>query len=96
MSQVPRLPNLAEEAMLAKAVADAGGMGGYSLEEARELVCNSWVAVFDDYMPDGPGYCGKVAVVVWPGGVDLVETFVFRTAADSSRPLEAEYAARAA
>lgn len=87
MNQVPRLPNLAEEAALAKAVADAGGMGGYSLQEARELVAGAWVAVFDNYMPDGPGYCGKVALVLWSGGVDLVETFVFRQPASG-----AEYA----
>jgi hypothetical protein len=87
MNQLPRLPNLAEEAALAKAL--AAGMGGYTLAEAREFVAGAWVAVFDNYMPDGPGYAGKVALVLWSGGVDLVETFIFRQAANVK---EAEYA----
>jgi hypothetical protein len=34
------------------------------------------VAIFDDYITDGPGYHGKIAMVVWPGGPDLSDVFV--------------------
>jgi len=36
------------------------------------------VAVFDGYSSDTPGYQGKLAVVVWPGGPYLHEVFTIR------------------
>ena len=37
------------------------------------------IAVFDNYISDGPGYAGKVMLVVWPGGPDLREAFIWET-----------------
>jgi len=47
-------------------------------EETWQLIERAYIAVFDNYMSDTPGYCGKVMVVVWPGGPELFEVFVWR------------------
>jgi hypothetical protein len=35
------------------------------------------IAVFDGYQTDGPGYVGKVAVVVWPAGPDYHHVLIW-------------------
>lgn len=37
-------------------------------QEAQEILERSAVAVFEDYITDGPGYGGKTLVVLWPAG----------------------------
>lgn len=37
---------------------------------------SAWIAVFDDYITDCPGYAGKVIVVVWGAGPDTVSLFI--------------------
>lgn len=41
--------------------------------EHRQLLKRAYIAVFDRYMPDSPGYTGKVIIIVWPGDVSLYE-----------------------
>ena len=73
--ETPRTADRLEAAALAASlVADHG----WEPADALELVDRSWIAVFDRYMPDCPGYCGKVALVVWPGGVEQAQVFTFK------------------
>lgn len=46
-------------------------------EEALYLE-NIWSVVFEDYITDGPGYAGKVMVVVWGGSPSFTETFIWQ------------------
>ena len=46
--------------------------------EVASLLQNSAIAVFDKYITDGPGYCGKVLVVVWPACPEAIQSFVWR------------------
>ncbi len=36
---------------------------------------SAWIAVFENYITDCPGYSGKVIVVVWGAGPDSVSVF---------------------
>ena len=36
------------------------------------------IAVFDDYISDGPGYRGKVMMVMWSGGPGMYEVYSWR------------------
>ena len=40
------------------------------------LLERAGIAVFDNYMPDCPGYVGKVVMVVWPGAPEMYEVFI--------------------
>ena len=61
-------------------------------EEDREdkagMIENAAIAVFDGYITDGPGYSGRVMVVVWSGGPDITETFVWREGKLESEPIQ--------
>ena len=41
---------------------------------------NAAIAVFDHYSTDGPGYVGKVLVIVWPGAPEQHELFIWAPA----------------
>jgi hypothetical protein len=41
------------------------------------LVYNAAIAVFPHYMSGGPGYAGKVMVVVYDGGPEYVEIYTW-------------------
>ncbi len=41
--------------------------------EHRNLIKRAYIAVFDRYMPDSPGYTGKVILIVWPGDVSIYQ-----------------------
>ena len=56
----------------------SAGMGGLELPDALAYLGEARACVFDEYMSDGPGYIGRVCVVVWPGGPDLVSVFTFK------------------
>jgi hypothetical protein len=48
----------------------------HSLGEVFPDWANSaWIAVFDNYITDCPGYAGKVIVVVWGAGPDTMSVF---------------------
>lgn len=72
----PRRPT--EPELAAIAVCISGGMGGRTREEAEEELRDQRVAVFDSYITDGPGYTGRVALVLWAGSPGLVQSFGFR------------------
>jgi hypothetical protein len=40
-----------------------------------DRVEGAYVAVFDDYISDGPGYAGRVMVCIWSGAPELVDVF---------------------
>jgi hypothetical protein len=45
-------------------------------DEDEDLFDGSiYAAVFDDYITGGPGYAGKVMVVVWDGSPSFTETY---------------------
>ncbi len=46
---------------------------------AEELLFDeaAHIAVFDNYMTDGPGYAGKLMSVVWSGGPDIHEVYTW-------------------
>ena len=44
------------------------------------------IAVFDNYCSDGPGYFGRVMVVVWTGGPGIFQAFTW----DCTKKLEEE------
>jgi hypothetical protein len=50
----------------------------HELTECQALVERAYVAVFDDYVTDSPGYAGRVMVVVWAGGPEYAETFIWQ------------------
>lgn len=47
------------------------------LKYLEESIDNQSIAVFNDYITDGPGYAGKLMVVVWGGAPEFTETFVW-------------------
>lgn len=53
----------------------AGGCTQMEYADTLEGVKAASVAVFTRYISDSPGYVGRVAVVVWPGGPDLFDVF---------------------
>lgn len=50
--------------------------GGPDLETVRGHLEGSAVAAFDHYTTDSPGYQGTVYAVIWPGGPELVSSFI--------------------
>ena len=44
-------------------------------ENVEGYVENAAIAVFDDYITGGPGYAGKVMVVVYDGATTQTETY---------------------
>lgn len=48
----------------------------YGLEEATWLN-RFWIAVFDDYITDCPGYAGKVLYLVWGGYPQACDVFTW-------------------
>lgn len=46
-------------------------------DNARFLLENTYVAVFDDYATDCPGYAGKLMSVVWGGSPTMYDVFTW-------------------
>ena len=44
-------------------------------EDLEGLIDAAYIAVFDRYSTGGPGYVGKVMVVIWDGGPYQTETY---------------------
>jgi hypothetical protein len=51
----------------------SAGMGG-----DIEALKGQRIVVWDDYISDGPGFAGKVAVILWSGGPECIEVYVWR------------------
>jgi hypothetical protein len=71
----PRRPTNHEKLLLTCYLADQGEQD----DVAAEIVDSARIAVIDDYMSDGPGYYGKIMLVVWSGGPELFDAFTFYT-----------------
>jgi len=50
--------------------------GGPDLETVQGHLEGAAVAAFDHYTTDSPGYQGTVYAVIWPGGPELVGSFI--------------------
>lgn len=50
--------------------------GGPDLETVRGHLDGAAVAAFDNYTTDSPGYQGTVYAVIWPGGPEIVQSFI--------------------
>ncbi len=59
-------------------------MRNYKETDFRSLPLPQYVAVFDNYMTDSPGYIGKLLVVVWGGGPGFVQSFIW----EKGKPME--------
>ena len=62
--------------------------GGPDLETVRGHLDGAAVAAFDNYTTDSPGYQGTVYAVIWPGGPEIVSSFI-RTEAGDLKIIEA-------
>ena len=45
--------------------------------EATSIAKDAYVAIFDNYITDSPGYAGKVMCVVWSGSPTFYNTFIY-------------------
>ena len=79
MRKQSRKPNKQELEQLARLMAsDAHPWhNGEDLGEARDTVSGAYIAVFDNYMTDCPGYTGRIMSVIW-GAPDLCEVYLWR------------------
>jgi hypothetical protein len=73
----PRPPTMAELDDLFEWEAEKLGPQATE-EEGRdliELIGDASIVVWPSYLPDTPGYTGRVMVVLWPGGVELLSVY---------------------
>lgn len=42
-----------------------------------ESLSNARICIWEDYVADGPGFCGKVAVILWSGGPEIIESYIW-------------------
>jgi hypothetical protein len=68
-SQVPRPPTSKEITQLKKLLCP-GGVDPLSINCA-------YIAVFDHYITDSPGYAGKLMSVVWDGSPSIYDVYVW-------------------
>ncbi|HVB25717.1 MAG TPA: hypothetical protein VNG51_27520 [Ktedonobacteraceae bacterium] len=76
----PRKPTEEEKAELLECIIKEKYINPPSEEERADeagMVDNAAIAVFDKYITDGPGYAGKVMVVVWSGSPTFTETYTW-------------------
>lgn len=77
-ANAPRMPTEEEEAEIAGQLAVEDGR---TIAESLEDVQAAYVAVFDHYITDCPGYAGRVAAVVFSGAPEFVKSFCLDRAA---------------
>lgn len=82
----PRAPNAEERGQLVGWLLSQG----HEMDTATEFVDTASVAVFDQYVPDTPGYAGKLAVVVWGGGPGFHDVFVWDNGKMTRHPHDRE------
>lgn len=73
-----RNPTEDEKEDIAKYLQDQCGANtepGYG----TEMVGRSWIGVADNYISDGPGYTGRVIVVIYPAGPETHDVLCYRT-----------------
>lgn len=85
----PREPNTRElfELMILE-VEKFAVDGKYTVDDEETVegwIQGAAIAVFDNYITDGPGYAGKLMVVVWPGSPDEVSAYTWRKALQAQR-----------
>lgn len=75
---IPRIATEAELLEIAEATIKEFGMTD---KEDRQQIIDSvrdaWVSVWDDYQTGSPGYCGKIAVVIFDGGPEFTRTYTW-------------------
>ena len=71
---MPRKPLLDEIAEIKGAAMKEYGLD----EDEATYVESAYIAVYDNYQTDCPGYCGKVAVALYGGAPAFVESYVWR------------------
>lgn len=57
---------------------------GLCREDAELDVASNRIAVFDHYMTDGPGYTGKVMLVLWSGSPGCISSYTFHPFAEAA------------
>lgn len=50
---------------------------GHDDDVAKEIAHAAYVAVYDNYITDCPGYRGKLMSVVWSGSPDCFDVFIW-------------------
>jgi hypothetical protein len=70
-----RKPTKTEKQELARYEAN---IEGQELEDMARVVECSAVAVFDDYVTGGPGYSGKVMMVVWEASPSIYDVYTWK------------------
>jgi hypothetical protein len=74
----PRKPTEAEkQELIAFLLAQDFADDENERENVEGYVANAAIAVFDDYVTGGPGYAGKLMVVVYDGGPYQTETYIW-------------------
>jgi hypothetical protein len=71
----PRKPTKTEKQELIRYQAN---ISGQELEGMGRIVESSAVAVFDDYITGGPGYSGKVMMVVWEASPSIFDVYTWK------------------
>ena len=79
----PRKPNQKEKQELSQYLAEEYRT---ELEDEADVVENAYIGVFDSYITDGPGYAGKVMMVVWPASPSIFDVFTW----DNERQIRRE------
>lgn len=72
--QVPRVPTQQEKAELEEYEKERTGEEGGAI---HHFVETAYIAVFDNFISDSPGYVGKVMLIVWPAGPSFFECFIW-------------------
>ena len=70
----PRKPTEAEKKELVDFLL-SNNAADEDMTTIKGYVDDAYIAVFDDYVTGGPGYFGKVMVVVYDGGTTQTETY---------------------
>src|SRR5947209_1557583 len=72
-SPVPRQPDQNELQQLTEYLQSLGGDD----ETNTDWATSAYVAVYDNYITDGPGYCGKIMSVIWTGSPSFFDVFTW-------------------
>ncbi len=76
----PRKPTQEEKQELLESVIAEKYLKTPTEEERQDdagMIENAAISVFDHYITDGPGYAGKIMVVVWSGDPSFTETYIW-------------------
>ena len=76
LTMKPRKPTQNELEKLKSYLIAAGKIES---EYADGLVGAARIAIFNNYTTDCPGYSGKILVVVWSGGPEIIESFIWES-----------------